>query len=334
MKNVKHSTARGLILTLLIALLLSGCGDGGDLLADGGIIGTGSIVGTVPGTIIEAYGDQGEYFQTSSEFNNTDQHPFQLRLKARVGFYLVMIINEGTENEIVMPIAFPGNKAGDVLVTRILLHEGEVIDLGHIPLFMNCSEVLESDPNEDCVESKPFILNKPFVLNEAEGSKNPLKKMDADDDGIYDFDDDDHGYGHPSEWQLGDPQDHDNDGVPNYYDDDFIPGPNDEDEDGIDDDDDKNSGNWDGRSMHPVGQDWVDEHGEYAENYYAGCASCHGDDFLGSPLSTVPVARHFRIKEQGTKQFTARYQVGCYDCHDGPDPEDYDDDSEESEDDD
>ena len=328
MKNVTHSTARGLFLTLLIALLLSGCGSGGDLLADGGIIGTGSIVGTVPGTIIEAYGEQGEYFQTSSEFNNTDQHPFQLRLKAGVGFYLVMIVNEGTENEIVMPIAFPGNKAGDVLVARILLHEGEVIDLGHIPLFMNCSEVpFESDPHEDCV------LDKPFILDEAQGSKNPLKQMDADDDGINDFDDDDHGYGHHSEWQDGDPQDHDNDGVPNYYDDDFSPGPNDEDEDGIEDDDDKNPRNWDGQSMHQAGQDWVDEHGEYAEHNYEGCASCHGDDFLGSPLSAVSVARQFRVEEQSTKQFAARYQVGCYDCHDGPDPEN-EDDSEESEDDD
>ena len=74
--------------------------------------------------------------------------------------------------------------------------------------------------------------------------------------------------------------------------------------------------------MHQAGQDWVDEHGEYAEHNYEGCASCHGDDFLGSPLSVVPVARQFRIKEQGTRQFVARYQIGCYDCHDGPDPED------------
>ena len=39
-----------------------------------------------------------------------------------------MIINEGTANEIVMPIAFPGNEPGEVLA-RIFLREGEVIDL-------------------------------------------------------------------------------------------------------------------------------------------------------------------------------------------------------------
>ena len=315
MRFMRHLTAIALPLAFSALLLLAGC-EGGDLLADGGIIGTGSITGTVPGTIIEAYGDQGEYEETFSEANNTDRHPFQLRLRAGVGFYLVMIINEGTENEIVMPIAFPGNKQGEVMA-RIVLREGQEIDLGHIPLFMNCSEVpLESDPDRDCT------LDKPFLLNEDEGSKNPLKKMDADDNGRNDFYDEDHGYGHPSKWQYRDPQDRDNDGVPNYYDDDFIPGPNDEDEDGIADVDDKNPRNWDGRSMHKVGQDWVDEHGEYAEHNYEGCASCHGHDFSGSPLSAVPVARQFRIEEQGPKQFAAQYQVGCYDCHNGPDPED------------
>ena len=74
--------------------------------------------------------------------------------------------------------------------------------------------------------------------------------------------------------------------------------------------------------MHTTGQAWVNEHGEFAEHGYTGCAACHGDDYLGSPLSAVPVTRQFRIEEQGTKQFTARYQIGCYDCHDGPDPED------------
>ncbi len=291
-------------------LLLTGCGDGGGSLADGGIIGTGSITGTVPGTTIEAFGDQGEYFRTASEENNTDKHPFLLQLPAGVGFYLVMIINEDSANEVVMPIAFPGKRHGDVLA-RITLQKGDVIDLGHIPLFMNCSDVpFASDPDQDC------ILDKPFILNEAEESKNPLRQMDADDDGLNDYDDEDHGYGQQNGWQHGDPQDHDDDRIPNIYDDDFNPESGDEDEDGIEDDEDENPGNvpeddddsevhtmsaWSGQGMHPVNQAWRRGHDDYAEHNIDSCASCHGDDFRGTPSSA---------------------QVGCYDCHDGPEPDD------------
>ena len=77
--------------------------------------------------------------------------------------------------------------------------------------------------------------------------------------------------------------------------------------------------------MHTTGQVWVDEHGEFAEHGYAGCANCHGTDYQGSPLSALPVARQFRVEEQGTRQFAARYQIGCYDCHNGPDPDDDED---------
>jgi len=315
MKNIQPKQARGVFLALMILLLLAGCGGGGGDLAAGGIIGTGSIVGTVPGTIIEAYGDQGQYEEAYSEINNTDRHPFQLHLEAGVGYYLVMIINEGKANEeIVMPIAFPGNKPGEVFA-RIIVREDEVIDLGHIPLFIDCSEVpLDSDPDEDC------ILDKPFILNEDEGSNNPLRQMNADNDEDNDYEDDDHGYGHGGIFK--DPQDHDYDRVPNKYDDDFEHGPNDEDDidgDGFVNDEDENPGNvpredddfdedsqsdWNGQGMHPAGMAWREQHGEHAEHNLDNCASCHGDDFRGTPLSA---------------------QVGCYDCHDGPDPEDQED---------
>jgi len=308
MKFLRHAKIRLAALAFLTLLLLAGCGGGGGLLADGGIIGTGSIIGTVPGTVIEAYGDNGDYKQTFSELNNSDKHPFSLHLDAGIGYYLVMIINEGTGNEIIIPIAFPGNKQGEVFA-RIVLREGQEIDLGHIALYTDCANVpFESDPDDDC------ILDKPFILNEAEGSNNPLRQMDADDDGTDDYDDDDHGYGQQNGQQFRDPQDHDDDRVPNKYDDDFSPGSNDEDEDGIDDDEDKNPGNlpddadeytlleWNGQGMHPVGAAWQEHHGEYAEQDIQSCASCHGNDFGGSSLSG---------------------QVGCYDCHNGPDPENY-----------
>lgn len=207
-------------------LFLAGC-SGGGLLADGGIIGTGSIIGTVPGTVIEAYGENGEYFLTYSQTNDSDHHPFLLDdLPAGVGLYLVMITNENTDNEIVMPIAFQ-TREGEVMA-RIVLQEGQQIDLGHLPLYLNCSQVVSGvDLDGNC------ILDKPFLLDEAMESINPLRQMDADNDNINDYDDPDHGYGPGG--MYNNPQDQDNDGIPNYYDPDFTPYRNDADGDGIPD---------------------------------------------------------------------------------------------------
>lgn len=316
MKLMQHITASILSLTCAAFLFLAACGGSGGLLADGGIIGTGSIIGTVPGTVIEAYGENGDFKQTFSEITSTEKHPFRLHLDAGVGYYVVMIINEGTADEIVMPIAFPDDQGR--LFARIVLQDQQVLDLGHIPLYLNCQDVLQFEPDEDCVPGEPYVFRNPFILKEDQDTFNPLREMDADDDGKDDYGDDDHGYGQGQQYR--DPQDHDDDRVPNYYDDDFMPGSNDDDEDGIDDDEDENPGNipdddsddagpgsdndngntwqeWNGQGMHPLGQAWQEQHGEFAEEDLESCAVCHGDDFTGTPLSG---------------------QVGCYGCHDGP----------------
>jgi len=205
MRSIQQLPVKVLGLIFPVLLLLAGC-SGGGLLADGGIIGTGSIIGTVPGTAIEAFGENGEYFITHSETNNTDHHPFVLDgLPAGVGLYLVMVTN----NEIVMPIAFH-NSDGQVMA-RIVLREGQQIDLEHIPLYLNCSQVpSDIDPDGNC------ILDKPFLLDEMR-SRNLLMQMDS------------------GGMMHNNPQDLDNDGIPNYYDPDFTPYSNDSDGDGIPD---------------------------------------------------------------------------------------------------
>jgi len=76
--------------------------------------------------------------------------------------------------------------------------------------------------------------------------------------------------------------------------------------------------------MHTVGQIWVDEHGDFAEDGgSSSCTACHGSDYKGAPLSKTMSARTFTT-EWGTKTFTAGHQVSCYDCHDGPRGEDDD----------
>ncbi len=70
--------------------------------------------------------------------------------------------------------------------------------------------------------------------------------------------------------------------------------------------------------IHTLGQTWVDQHKNYADNSgYTACAACHGTDYRGSPLSVTNVARSFKA-EDATKNFPAGYLIGCYDCHNGP----------------
>ncbi len=74
--------------------------------------------------------------------------------------------------------------------------------------------------------------------------------------------------------------------------------------------------------MHSVGQQWVDEHEEVAEKGYTQCAACHGSDYRGSFLSKTFSERAFNT-EEGAKSYKRGETVSCYDCHNGPDGEEY-----------
>ena len=72
--------------------------------------------------------------------------------------------------------------------------------------------------------------------------------------------------------------------------------------------------------MHTIGAAWVGKHGDLVESSGAAqCAYCHGSDYRGSPLAQVKSPRTYSI-EGGTRTFAAGQNVGCYDCHQGPNP--------------
>ena len=72
---------------------------------------------------------------------------------------------------------------------------------------------------------------------------------------------------------------------------------------------------------------WVDEHGSAADNGGAAdCQACHGPDYRGTVLSQAHADRTFDADDFGTKTFARGYEIGCYDCHNGPSGEDDDDD--------
>lgn len=68
--------------------------------------------------------------------------------------------------------------------------------------------------------------------------------------------------------------------------------------------------------MHPVGSAWVSAHHEdNVTNDLAACQTCHGVDYRGTVLS-----RMFATRTLAGRTLTAGTVVGCYTCHDGPNP--------------
>jgi len=73
--------------------------------------------------------------------------------------------------------------------------------------------------------------------------------------------------------------------------------------------------------MHTIGQTWVSKHGDAAEHDATACTTCHGSDYRGGFLSKTSMARSFKVEDK-SKTYATGQQVGCYDCHNGPDGDD------------
>ena len=68
--------------------------------------------------------------------------------------------------------------------------------------------------------------------------------------------------------------------------------------------------------MHPVTQDWVEKHHDYLGNK-TQCQACHGADYRGTVLSRAQANRSWSALNT-TISFARGTQVGCYNCHNGP----------------
>jgi hypothetical protein len=70
--------------------------------------------------------------------------------------------------------------------------------------------------------------------------------------------------------------------------------------------------------MHPLGQVWVDAHGDVVENTNAKqCQVCHGTDYSGTVLSHMQSDRDLDFEGTSLAFFRGQ-RVGCYSCHLGP----------------
>jgi len=243
-----------ILLSLIAIPFLVGCGGGS---SDTTVaIAMAKISGTVPGTLIEAFCEDGTYVQVTSTQNGTSKHPFEIIIPQNTNCKLVMTTNENNDTtRIITPIGFiQGTATGSTLTINAN------VDLSHIPLALNYADV--NDTNGDHVVDQPLLVdlnnstniginNTPVYDTDRNGYIDAYE--DDDDDGIVNaYEDDDN----DGEYNIYDDDDNDNtpdyiedddnDGTPNYRDDDddndspdYI---EDDDNDGIpnniDDDDD------------------------------------------------------------------------------------------------
>ena len=299
------------LLPLSISVVLAACSSSGTD-HDAGGADTFSLKGTVPGTLIEAFCDDGRYFSTHSDQSSGKAlHPFNLKLPIGLSCRLVMTTGEETPVALVTPIGFSSSKNSSIAFTG-----SRDVDIGYVAL------VLRSDPGCDFVPALPTydmdcngIQDKPvYVEIESDDFKiityvsDPLDDdrdylvdgyEDDDDDGIANIKDDNSGT-----------NDIDGDGIVNSHD-------VDDDNDGIfdDEDDDHYSDDVDDHDSDDEDEDDEDQDEmEQAPSFTndeptAGrlllatqCAQCHGTD--GYSLTEIDsIAREERseILEETTE---------------------------------
>ena len=247
---------------LAAGFILAGCGGGGSS-STTSTTQTSKISGTVPGTLIEAFCEDGSYYKVKSTENNTDEHPFEIEVPRTVSCSLVMTTNEDDlVNKVVTQIGMITPNASGTLFTA-----ASDIDLGHIPLAMDPSQI--NDTNGDHVSDDILSIRVDGTSIEIE-LENPLDDdndglvniyEDDDNDGINNHDDDDDDNDeildiHEKDDDLDDDgidndndvdddndgerdsedSDDDNDGIDDYLD-------SDDDNDGVEDDDEDSSNN-------------------------------------------------------------------------------------------
>jgi hypothetical protein len=277
---------------LAAGFILAGCGGGSSSTTS--TTPTSKISGTVPGTLIEAFCADGSYYKVKSTDNNTDEHPFEIEVPRTVSCSLVMTTNEDDLlKKVITQIGMITSDANGTLFTA-----ASDIDLGHIPLAMDPSQI--NDANGDHVSDDILSIQVDGTSIEIE-FENPL---DDDDDGlvnVYEDDDDDGINNHDDDDDDGDGEvdvdndldddgidndedvdddndgdrdsedsDDDNDGIDDYLD-------SDDDNDGVDDEDEEDSSNDNTSIVLPT---------TYTAN--AGrllgsqCAQCHGTNGVSS----------------------------------------------------
>ena len=207
-------TRQKMILTIGILPLFVACG-GGSSSTTSTTTTTAKILGTVPGTLIEAFCDDGSYQQVSSTNNGTNEHPFTISVPTATNCNLVMTMYENNDSErIINNIGFDnGTQQGTALKTD------NDINLGNIALPTTYGAAIDS--NGDHINDNQVYVSTTgvTVASQIVQDNDNNGRLDAYDDkdgnGVVNAYEDDNANGTPNIHE-----DVNNDGKPDYIEDD------------------------------------------------------------------------------------------------------------------
>ena len=174
-------------LPLLAAPLLVACGAGSgstntSTASTAPSVATASsatISGTVPGTKIEAFCNDGTYHTTNSQQNGTSKHPFELTVSKGISCRYMMTMNENDDqNRIINRISFNNKNA---------LQINNDTDIGYVPLPSSPQNV---DHNGDHMNDDPVNINLDQQTGKAQPIQDTGNTFDQNNNGIIDIYDD------------------------------------------------------------------------------------------------------------------------------------------------
>ena len=193
----------GIIALFLSPLLIIGCGGGGNNTTSN-ILPKVKLTGSVPGTFIEAYCNDGTYASTHSIQNGTSQHPFTLNVPKNVPCKIIMTTNENNaSNRVITPIKVNGKSS--------IKLRGDT-DLGYVNLPKSYNEATDNDGdhvNDIAIDVTPASFDGEAIDDNS--TNNPF---DKDHNGKIDTLEDKNHNNIPDGWE-----DHNHDNKPDIFND-------------------------------------------------------------------------------------------------------------------
>ena len=213
MTRIRRWSALTPLMTALLAVQGCGGGGGGDA-TSATTTSTYQVTGTVPGTLIEAFCDDGTYYKTTSVDNGTTSHPFTLSLPNGVACQLVMTMNENDpDNASITPVAYVTSQGRAIALKGA---STTAVNLGYVDLpDATAGEVTVKDTDGNGTIDPHERLTQKIEVNLTGAAVEVVPEtvalnIDPDHDGVpshYDDDDDNDGI---KDW---DDDDDDGDGI-------------------------------------------------------------------------------------------------------------------------